>query len=110
MNALKEQIRYLIQTLLTGPCLIGRHKTMLEPTQKALGHIYPGFEYCPRCRMTRDLAAEPPYEHPDSLDGSLTTEEQEAWLAFMDADTWPEDTDWQYTRDAQARLARSTED
>lgn len=103
-----EQIRYLIQTILTGPCLIGWHKLMLEPTQKALGHIYPGFEYCPRCCKTRELA-EPTVEHPETLDG-LLPDAQETWLAELDAQLWPEDTDWQYTRDASARLARSTED
>jgi hypothetical protein len=104
-----EQIRYLIQTILTGPCLIGRHRLMLEPTQKALGVTHPGFEYCPRCGKTRDLATEPPYAHPDSLDG-LLPDADETWLAEMDALTWPDDTDWQHTRDASARLARSTED
>lgn len=104
----KQAIRYLAETLATGPCLIGRHKSTLEPTQTACGRTFVGFEYCPRCCMTRELT-EPTVEHPESLDNLLSAA-QEAWLAELDAALWPDETDWELTRDAAQRLARSTED
>lgn len=106
--SIREWLRYATETLLTGPCLIGRHKLRYQPEQHALGRTYPGFEYCPRCCMTRGLAVLPD-GHPDDYDGLLTDTEEE-WLAELDAELWPEETDPELIRDAQEHLARSTED
>lgn len=104
----KETVRYLTETLLTGPCLIGRHKWAIEPAQTINGKTFPAFLNCPRCCTTSGLA-DPAPDYPENLDVLLSDADEE-WLAEMDAATWPDETDWEHTRDASARLARSTED
>lgn len=104
---IREWLRYAAETLLTGPCLIGRHKRRYEPAQEALGHTYPGFDYCPRCTRTWGLTVLPD-GHPDNFDG-LLTDAQEEWLADLDAQLWPEEADQDLTRAAQERLDRVKE-